>query len=195
MPRAIMPRQSAPSPITWGLMPTEQHYQEQSGGGDGGQGDFQPINSQEEFDRRIQARIAREKDKYAEVQQKLTDANAELATLRDAQSTLDSTQSQLTTITSERDEAQRELAESKQTILRMQVAHAKGVPAHRIAGGTREELEADADKLLNEFQDRAPQGGAHIPESGTGGEQPTGGSLQSGRERARARHAKAEANH
>lgn len=67
-------------------------------------------------------------------------------------------------------------------LLREAVAAAKGVPAHRIVGETREELEADADRFLQELN-MAPLRGV-VPSSGTGGEQPVV-SVMTGRERAR----------
>lgn len=67
-------------------------------------------------------------------------------------------------------------------LLRESVAAIKGVPAHRIVGTTREELEADADKFLTEINARPGRG--YVPTSGTGGDQPVS-SVTSGRERAR----------
>lgn len=78
------------------------------------------------------------------------------------------------------------------------VAASKGVPASHIVGDTREALEASADQLLawrgtaggdgqqqgQSRQIKAPR----VPGAGTGtGDTSRGGSLQAGRERARAR--------
>lgn len=52
--------------------------------------------------------------------------------------------------------AEKELAELKPKFLRLEVAYEKGLPpklAARLVGATREELEADADSLLEEFGD------------------------------------------
>lgn len=75
-----------------------------------------------------------------------------------------------------------DLQDKNKTLLKEAVAALKGVPAHRITGETREELEADADKFLAELTE-APKRG-YVPTAGQGGEQPTS-SIESGRERAR----------
>lgn len=80
------------------------------------------------------------------------------------------------------------------------VAASKGVPASHIVGNTREALEASADQLLawrgtpstpggDEQQGQSRQIKApRVPRAGTGtGDTSRGGSLQAGRERARAR--------
>lgn len=77
------------------------------------------------------------------------------------------------------------------------VAASKGVPASHIIGDTREALEASADQLLawrgtaggDEQQGQSRQIKApRVPRAGTGtGDTSRGGSLQAGRERARAR--------
>lgn len=74
------------------------------------------------------------------------------------------------------------LKDTQVSLLREAVASIKGVPAHRITGATREELEADADKFLEELN-QSPRRG-YVPTSGQGGEQPIS-SVMSGRERAR----------
>ncbi|WP_054953084.1 hypothetical protein [Flaviflexus massiliensis] len=74
------------------------------------------------------------------------------------------------------------LRESQADMLRETVAAVKGVPAHRITGSTREELEADAEKFLEELKTTRPLG--YVPTAGTGGESSVA-SVVSGRERAR----------
>lgn len=74
------------------------------------------------------------------------------------------------------------LKEDLSQMLRETVAAIKGVPANRITGTTREELEADADKFLDELR-TTPQRG-YVPTAGQGGDQ-TAVSVVTGRERAR----------
>lgn len=74
------------------------------------------------------------------------------------------------------------LKEAQAQMLRETVAAIKGVPANRITGSTREELEADADRFLNELQGFRQR--AYVPTSGQGGEQVVS-SVVTGRERAR----------
>lgn len=103
--------------------------------------DFEPITSQEDFEKRIGARLAREQRKYADYQDlkakaaKLDEIEAKTA---EANKTWEERYKSLET----------KMAQKDLEILRVQVASAKGVPANRINGTTREELEADADELL-----------------------------------------------
>lgn len=113
---------------------TNEQQQEQSN-------EFQAIESQEEFDKAIQARIARERAKFADYDQVKADA-AELAKIRDSQKT--EAQKQQDAL----DKAQRELAELSVAKTRAEVAAAKGVPAALLSGSTQEELEASADALI-----------------------------------------------
>jgi hypothetical protein len=110
--------------------------------------DFESITSKEHLDKIIAA--ARKKDKavIAELQPKarrlaeleqanLTESEKQTQRIRDLESQLQ----------------QRETAE-----LRYNVASAKGVPAERITGTTREELEQSADDLLAFVNERAKTG-------------------------------------
>lgn len=102
---------------------------------------FKAIDSQEEFDRRIAARIAREQAKYADYDN-LKTAAAKLAELEAANQTeAEKTQARL-------EAAEKRAAELEVQALRAEVANEKGVPAKLLAGATREELEAAADELI-----------------------------------------------
>lgn len=119
--------------------------------------DFEPITSQEDFEKRIGARLAREQKKYADYQE-----------LKSKAAKLD----ELETAAAEANKSWEERYKSLEStvaakdleILKVQVASAKGVPANRINGTTREELEADADELLslmkqNEERPKVPPSG------------------------------------
>lgn len=102
---------------------------------------FEAITSQEDFDKAIQARIARERAKFADYDQVKADA-AELAKIRESQKT--EAQKQQDAL----EQAQRELAIERSSRLRAEVAAAKGVPANLLSGSTQEELEASANALV-----------------------------------------------
>lgn len=119
---------------------------------------FEPITSQEEFDKRLGKRLGQERAKYADYDdlkaaaarvKELEEAIAE----RDKAALTDEERSKV-----ERDEQESKIRAEMETLtrdnaslLRENVALAKGLPAKwasRLAGETREELEADANELL-----------------------------------------------
>lgn len=104
---------------------------------------FEPITSQEQLDKLISSRIARERSKYADYQD-LQEKAKRFDELEEAnKSELQKAQDALAAETKARTAAQVEL-------LRIQVAGEKGLDAKTAAylqGSTREELEASADGL------------------------------------------------
>lgn len=92
--------------------------------------DFEPITSQQEFEKRIKGRLSKQAQKYADYDELKSFAS-------EAQTKI----SELT----------KELETERFNAIRTQVASAKGVPAHRINGSTPEELEASADEYLAEI--------------------------------------------
>lgn len=104
--------------------------------------EFTAITSQEDFDKAIQARIARERAKIPADYDELKAAAAELAKIREASKTEAEKQAERLA------EIERENAELKVAKARAEVAAAKGVPADLLSGGTQEELEASADALI-----------------------------------------------
>jgi hypothetical protein len=63
---------------------------------------------------------------------------------------------------------EKQAKESEERALRAEVANAKGLTpaqAKRLVGGTREELEADADELLTDIGAQKKQGN-HVPREG-----------------------------
>lgn len=122
--------------------------------------EFQAITSQEDFDKAISARIARERAKFADYDQ-LKAAQAELDTIRESQKTEAQKQQEAL------DQAQRELAEERTARARAEVAAATGVPANLLSGSTVEELTASAEALI-QFRGEAastPQK-LHVPGEG-----------------------------
>jgi len=125
--------------------------------------EFQAITSQEEFDRAIQARIARERAKFADYDDlkakaaKFTEwENAQKTEAQKAQERLEA--------------AERRAAELELKVIRAEVAAEKGVPAELLTGSTRDELIASADALI-EFKGTQPTGPV-IPGQGKQPEQP-----------------------
>lgn len=113
---------------------------------------FEAITSQEDLDRIIQARVARERKNiptdYDELKAKAQKfAEWEEANKTEAQKTAD----RLAAI-------ERENAELKSGKLRAEVAAAKGVPSALLTGSTQEELEAAADALLAFRGEQKPAG-------------------------------------
>lgn len=104
--------------------------------------EFQAITSQEDFDKAIQARIARERAKIPADYEELRTAKAELDKIRESQRTdAEKAQERL-------DAAEKRASELELKATRAEVAAAKGVPAALLSGSTQEELEAAADALI-----------------------------------------------
>ncbi|MEO3974366.1 hypothetical protein [Streptomyces sp. CAU 1734] len=128
--------------------------------------------------------------------ERLRAADAELATRKAAElSDTERVQAEKDAADAARITAERERDEALASALRITVAAEKGLTpaqARRLQGSTREELEADADELLNDFAPAAPV--TNPPPARVGG--PRGADVggarttASGAERYRARHAK-----
>lgn len=127
--------------------------------------EFQAITSQEDFDKAIQARIARERAKIPKDYDELKAKAERLAQIEESQKTEAEKQAERIA------EIERENAELKTATLRAEVAAEKGVPANLLTGSTREELEQAADVLI-EFRGKQEAPRLHIPSEGRA---PTGG--------------------
>src|SRR5690606_19117969 len=102
---------------------------------------FEPIVSQEALDKIIQARIARERAKFADYDELKAKAE-KLAEFEESQKTeAQKAQERL-------EAAEKRAAELELKAARAEVAAAKGVPAELLTGSTQEELEASADALI-----------------------------------------------
>lgn len=128
--------------------------------------EFQAITSQEDFDKAIQARIARERAKIPTDYEQMKADSAELAKIRESQKT--EAQKQQDALAA----AEKRAADAELQVLRAQVAEAasdpsKGItiPASLLSGSTKEELEASA-KALIQFRGEQPKPGLHIPREG-----------------------------
>lgn len=102
---------------------------------------FTAPQSQEDLNKIIEARLARERAKYADYDS-LKTAAEKLAEIEAANQTeAEKAQARL-------EAAERRATELEARALRAEVANEKGVPAKLLAGATREELEAAADELI-----------------------------------------------
>jgi hypothetical protein len=148
---------------------------------------FALIDSQEEFDRRIQERIARERAKFADYPELKSKAD-KLAEIEDRD------KSELQKAIDRADELERKVLEAEERAntkereaLVERVSAAKKVPAKYLTGATLEELEAAADEFLTDIQAIAPdRKPGHVPSAGTGDPKPEISSLDTGRARAQA---------
>ena len=129
---------------------------------------FEPIVSQEALDKIIQARIARERAKFADYDELKAKAE-KLAEFEESQKTeAQKAQERL-------EAAEKRAAELELKAARAEVAAAKGVPAELLTGSTQEELEASADALIA-FRGEVKQPALQpIPGEGTMGALPLNG--------------------
>ena len=130
--------------------------------------EFEPIASQEALDKIIQARIARERAKFADYDELKAKAE-KLAEFEESQkSEAQKAQERL-------EAAEKRAAELELKATRAEVAAAKGVPAELLTGSTQEELEASADALIA-FRGEVKQPALQpIPGEGTMGALPLNG--------------------
>lgn len=103
--------------------------------------EFEAITSQDDFDARIQARIARERNRFADYDD-LKASAARLAEIDAANQTESEKVAERLAV------AEKRAVELEAKATRAEVAAAKGVPAELLSGSTQEQLEASADALI-----------------------------------------------
>jgi len=128
--------------------------------------EFAAITSQDDFDKAIQSRIARERAKVPTDYDDLKARAAKYDQWEESQKT----ESQKVLDRAEAAEKRANELETRTT--RAEVAAAKGIPANLLSGSTQEELEASADALIA-FRGEQGGKGLHIP---TEGKAPASGS-------------------
>lgn len=104
--------------------------------------EFEAITSQEDFDKAIQARIARERAKVPTDYEELKAKAAKLTEIEEANKT------EAEKAAARADAAEKRAAALEAKATRAEVAAAKGVPVELLSGSTQEELEAAADALI-----------------------------------------------
>lgn len=102
---------------------------------------FDPITSQEEFDKRLASRLNRERAKFSDYDE-LKAKSAKLDELEAAN------KSELQKLSERAEAAEKRAVQAEFTALREKVARTKGVPASSLTGETEEELNASADELI-----------------------------------------------
>lgn len=125
--------------------------EETNGQGSDASKEFQAITSQEDFDKAIQARIARERAKIPADYEDLKAKATEFEKWQESQKT------EAQRLQEERDKATADLASERAARIRAEVAATKGIPANLLSGSTQEELEASADALIA-FRGDVPKG-------------------------------------
>ncbi|UJQ87144.1 scaffolding protein [Arthrobacter phage BaileyBlu] len=115
--------------------------------------EFSPIESQDELNRIVSARVARERAKFADYDD-LKAAAAGVETLKAEHAAA------LEAAKAEKDTADAEVARLNAEVLKLSIASEKGVPAKLLTGSTKEELEASAKELL-EFKGAGNGSHAH----------------------------------
>lgn len=119
--------------------------------------EFQAITSQEDFDKAIQARIARERAKIPADYDELKAKAEKFAEWENAQKTeAEKAQERL-------DAAEKRAVELELKATRAEVAAAKSVPIELLSGSTQAELEASADALI---AFRGQQANLHVASEG-----------------------------
>lgn len=133
--------------------------EETNGQGNEAAKEFQAITSQEDFDKAIQARLARERAKFTDYDDLKAKAD-KFKEFEDAQKTeAQKAQERL-------DAAEKRAVELELKATRAEVAAAKGVPVELLSGGTQAELEAAADALIQFRGEQAPAGTLRVPNEG-----------------------------
>lgn len=130
---------------------------------------FTPINTQEEFDQKIQDRLARERakivkeieEKYGDYEQLKKDRDAFSGQIEGFQKTAKENADKITDLETQLAAATEKASGLELENLRTQVAIDKGLPMEirsRLSGATKEELEKDADSLKGLFDQKNRQG-------------------------------------
>ncbi len=120
--------------------------------------EFQAITSQEDLDKVIQARIARERAKFTDYDDLKAKAN-KFAEFEESQKTeAQKAQERL-------EAAEKRASELELKATRAEVAAAKGVPAELLTGSTQADLEAAADALIA-FRGQQADPRLHVPTEG-----------------------------
>ena len=104
--------------------------------------------TQDQLDKIVEQRLARERAKFADYE----DLKAKADRLAEREN---ADKSEVDRAREEAEAAKKEAETAKGELLRMQIASSKGLSpsqAKRLVGNTREELEADADDLLEAFK-------------------------------------------
>ncbi len=126
------------------------------GGGSDDDGQDDDEGSAEQGDAAKYKAIARQLEKKLKATPKPEEVEEWKKAAKELQEIRDGQRSDSEKAVARAEAAEKELADLKPKLLRLEVAYEKGLPpnlAKRLTGGTREEMETDADELLAEFGD------------------------------------------
>lgn len=106
--------------------------------------DFEPINSQEEFDKRIKERIKRETEKFLDYEDLKTQIKSLNGEIQDKDSKYNELETKL-------NESNAKIAKYESDSVKTRIAIEAGLPYEmisRVNGATEDEIKADIDSLL-----------------------------------------------
>ena len=115
--------------------------------------DFKAINTQEEFDAAIGARLKRERDTIS----------AQYADYNDLKGKVGTLETQVNTLTGEKEALEQKVAGYETNSVKMRIAQELGIPsamAERLAGETEEDIRKDAESIATIF--KTAQGAAPL---------------------------------
>lgn len=111
--------------------------------------EFTPINTQEEFDAAISARLKRERERYADYDE--------------IKGKVESLETQVSTLTGEKEALEQKVAGYETNSVKMRIAQELGIPsamAERLTGDNEEAIRKDAESMATLF--KSAQGAAPL---------------------------------
>ncbi|RBP66430.1 uncharacterized protein DUF4355 [Brevibacterium sanguinis] len=144
--------------------------------------EFKPIESQDDLNRIVQERLARERAKYSDYDEIKARA-AKLDEIEAAnQSDLEKAIARAEAAEKRAEEIERAKTEAERAVLVERIASTKGVPSRYLTGDTEEELKKSADEFLSDLEKLSPRG--YVPTAGTGDPTASADDIQLAKERA-----------
>ena len=148
---------------------------------------FKPIESQEDLDRIIEKRLARERAKFADYEEVKAKAAKVDEIEEEKKSDLQRALDQIEALKAEAEQSKAAAAQAERAVLVEKVAASKGVPAKYLSGDSEDDLVASADAFLEDVSAIAkPSPSGYVPTAGTGDPKASVDEVQLAKERAAA---------
>lgn len=148
---------------------------------------FKPIDSQEDLDRIIEKRLARERAKFADYEEVKAKAAKVDEIEEEKKSDLQRALDQIEALKAEAEQSKAAAAQAERAVLVEKVAASKGVPAKYLSGDSEDDLVASADAFLDDVSAIAkPAQSGYVPTAGTGDPKASVDEVQLAKERAAA---------